>query len=273
MDTRSATVLVVHDVPDYLDVLASLMRSAGFQVVRAADGSAGFDAAARHRPELVICDVAVPGLNGIDLCRALRSDDRLRGTPVLLVSASTADQASILEGFRAGADDYLEIPYEPMRLIAKVQRLIQQRRTEPPVEGLGTEGLTAGRGASAVSETVLFVESDKQVRAVARRVLAAGGYSVVEAADAVAALAICEGSGRPVDLLITGVMMYEMSGILLAETLRQSYPHMKVLYMAGYIDDIALRYKDPRGGVGVIQKPFAPDVLAEMVRTLLRQES
>lgn len=126
---------------------------------------------------------------------------------------------------------------------------------------------------SVGSETVLIVEADKTVLAIARRALTAGGYAILDAPDPRGALKAADGSDRPVDLLITDVMMFEMSGMRLADALRRRNPLLKVIFMAGYIDDIALRYKDPLGGVAVVQKPFSPDVLATVVRRMLREES
>jgi DNA-binding response OmpR family regulator len=270
MHAVPATVLVVHDVPDYLDILASLLQSAGYHVLRAADGSTALGAAERHRPELVICPVY-----GVSLCRALRADTRLRRTPVLLVSGYYPEQDGVLEALRAGADDYLLIPHNPMRLIAKATTLIRQRRETTDhmaPQGEKIAGV-AHRGEFRGAETALVVDADKVVRAAARRVLRARGYAVIEAPDAAAAIAACEGTKRHIDLLSTDVMMSEMSGPALAEAVRQARPYLKVLYMAGYTDDIARRYNGAGGGIGVLQKPFADAELAAAVRNVLRQES
>src|ERR1043165_9402097 len=72
----------------------------------------------------------MPRLNGIDLCRKIRAHAALRFTPILLVSAIHKDSESIVQGLNAGADDYLESPYEPMRLIAKVAQLLERKRGE-----------------------------------------------------------------------------------------------------------------------------------------------
>jgi PAS domain S-box-containing protein len=125
-----ATVLIVNDTPDQLDLMRAVLRQAGYRVLYAPDGLEGFDTALRERPHLIVSDVLMPRAGGIELCRMVRADPLLRLTPVLLVSAMRKDSASVLEGLGAGADGYLEAPYEPVRLIARATRLIERARAE-----------------------------------------------------------------------------------------------------------------------------------------------
>ena len=123
-------VLVVDDNPDKLFMVSLLLGKAGYRVLAASDGLEAFEAARRHRPLLVVSDVRMPRASGIDLCRRLRADPELHAVPVLLVSALRVDDASVVEGLQAGADDYLEAPYDPMLLVAKVARLAERARSE-----------------------------------------------------------------------------------------------------------------------------------------------
>ncbi|HEV2862260.1 MAG TPA: EAL domain-containing protein [Pyrinomonadaceae bacterium] len=123
-------VLVVDDNPDKLMMVSLLLRKAGYHVFTATDGAEAFDAARRRRPLLVVSDVMMPRVSGIELCRLLRSDAELHNVPVLLVSALRVDDGSAVEGLTAGADDYLEAPYDPMLLVAKVARLAERARYE-----------------------------------------------------------------------------------------------------------------------------------------------
>jgi diguanylate cyclase (GGDEF)-like protein/PAS domain S-box-containing protein len=125
-----AGVLVVDDNPDKLSIVSLLLGKAGYRVLTAADGLEAFDAARRGRPLLVVSDVMMPRASGIELCRMLRADSELHAVPVLLVSALRVDDESVVEGLRAGADDYLEAPFDPMLLVAKVARLAERARSE-----------------------------------------------------------------------------------------------------------------------------------------------
>jgi diguanylate cyclase (GGDEF)-like protein/PAS domain S-box-containing protein len=125
-----AAILVADDNEDQLALMSLLLRKAGFGVATAADGLEAFEAARRLRPLLVVSDVMMPRVSGIELCRSLRADAGLRDVPVLLVSALRVDDTSAVEGLRAGADDYLESPYDPVLLVAKVSRLAERARSE-----------------------------------------------------------------------------------------------------------------------------------------------
>jgi PAS domain S-box-containing protein len=124
------SVLIVNDEPDQLRLMRGLLSKAGYAVLTADDGREGLAIAKRERPDLVISDVSMPIMNGLDFCRHLRADTELKTVPILLVSALQKDTADVVAGLRAGADDYLEIPFDSTRLIAKVSRLLERSRLE-----------------------------------------------------------------------------------------------------------------------------------------------
>src|ERR1700682_4497609 len=105
------SVLVVNDLADQLELMNSALRKAGYRVFSAEDGQEGIEAARRVRPDLIISDVKMPKVDGIELCRLIRQDEQLKTLPILLVSALRTDTASVIEGLEAGADEYLEIPF------------------------------------------------------------------------------------------------------------------------------------------------------------------
>lgn len=126
----SRTVLIVNDDADHARFLSSLFEQSGFAPTIAVDGVDGLDKARRYGPDVIVCDVIMPRLDGFGLCRALRADEYLRDTPVLLVTALGTGSDGVVEGLSAGADDFLEVPYDPIRLVAKVTRLVDRRRAE-----------------------------------------------------------------------------------------------------------------------------------------------
>jgi PAS domain S-box-containing protein len=121
-------------------------------------------------------------------------------------------------------------------------------------------------------ETVLLVEDEEMVRKLAYRILATHGYKVLEAASGGAALPICERHQGPIHLLLTDVVMPEMSGPEIAEKLRRQRPETRVLFMSGYTDDAIVHHGVLEEGANFIQKPFAPDALATKVRNVLDQD-
>ena len=124
------SVLIVNDEPDQLRLMRGLLHKAGYTVLTAGDGREGFDLAKSERPDLVISDVTMPNMDGLEFCRHLRADKELETVPILLVSALQKDTETVVAGLRAGADDYLEIPFDATRLIAKVSRLLERSRLE-----------------------------------------------------------------------------------------------------------------------------------------------
>lgn len=124
------SILIVNDMPEQLLLMDGLLRKAGYCVYTAEDGLQALDIAKQTRPDLVISDVSMPRMNGLEFCRCLRSDTELRAVPILLVSALQKDTESVVAGLKAGADDYLEVPFDSTRLVAKVSRLLERARIE-----------------------------------------------------------------------------------------------------------------------------------------------
>ncbi len=119
------------------------------------------------------------------------------------------------------------------------------------------------------SETILLVEDDAVLRAVACRAIRAYGYNVLEASNGSEALEICERHGDPIQLVVTDVVMPGMSGGDLARQLAEHHPGIKVLLMSGYMRDAAVRQSIVRDGGAFLEKPFTPDVLVGRIREVL----
>ena len=122
------------------------------------------------------------------------------------------------------------------------------------------------------SETILLVEDDDAVRALARAVLRLQGYTVLEAHEGADALELAGMHNGTIHVLVTDVVMPNMSGRELAERLSAARPEMKLLFMSGYMDH-AVMQDDPAPDAAFLQKPFTPDVFARAVRALLDKSS
>jgi DNA-binding response OmpR family regulator len=117
------TVLVVEDDADIRNLLCRALRSAGYLTRSESDGRAALAAIRRDPPDLVLLDYGLPGMNGIDVCRALRGPTRSAGPPVVLISGHVRT-VDIERGLAAGADDYITKPFSPRRLIERLPSIL-----------------------------------------------------------------------------------------------------------------------------------------------------
>ena len=119
----SVRVLLVEDDPVILRLLEVNFELEGYDVLLAHDGAEGIDMARDQRPDLVISDIMMPNVSGIELVEALKGDEVTAGIPIILLSAK-AQSADVRAGMEAGADDYITKPFEPLELVDRVQALL-----------------------------------------------------------------------------------------------------------------------------------------------------
>lgn len=119
------------------------------------------------------------------------------------------------------------------------------------------------------NETILIAEDEKEVLTLAARILKRQGYSVLEVSGGEEALKVCKERKDPFDLLLTDVVMPQMSGRQLAEQLKEVCRDFKVLYISGYTDDAITHHGVLETGINYLQKPFTVDGLAKKVREVL----
>ncbi|MGH3244073.1 MAG: response regulator transcription factor [Spirillospora sp.] len=130
--TAEATLLVVEDEPNILELLAGSLRFTGFEVVTATNGADAVQSARRHRPDLIVLDVMLPDIDGFDVARRLRSGGD--HTPVLFLTARDGVQDRI-KGLTIGGDDYVTKPFSLEEVIARIRAVLRRFRggmTEPP---------------------------------------------------------------------------------------------------------------------------------------------
>ncbi|MGH9136897.1 MAG: response regulator transcription factor [Acidimicrobiales bacterium] len=122
-----ATILVVDDDPVILELLTVNFEMEGFAVLTAADGEEGVRRTRDERPDVVISDVMMPRMSGLQLVNELKADPDTADIPVLLLTAR-AQHTDVTGGLDAGADDYVTKPFEPLDLVDRVNRLLGSRR-------------------------------------------------------------------------------------------------------------------------------------------------
>ena len=159
---RRGTVLVVDDEPTIAEVVSRYLERAGYQAVATGDGLDALRLAGQHRPDLVVLDLMLPGMDGLDVLRCL-SDEEGPRTPVILLTAK-GEEGDRVAGLRRGADDYIVKPFSPAELVARVEAVL--RRVRPPSDGgepLRFEGLeidARGRRVTAGGEEVELTQRE-----------------------------------------------------------------------------------------------------------------
>jgi two-component system phosphate regulon response regulator PhoB len=121
-----SSILVIEDEKDIGDLVEYHLKQSGFQVVRAPDGTSGLEQAIKGKPDLIILDLMLPGLDGKDVCRTLKSNPATQTIPVLMLTAK-AEELDRVVGFELGADDYVTKPFSPRELILRIKAILRRR--------------------------------------------------------------------------------------------------------------------------------------------------
>jgi len=118
-------ILTIEDSPIMRQLLRQLLSAEGYECITASDGLSGIKSCARHKPDLVLLDVNLPDGNGIDFCRTLKSDPASRHIPVLLLTGEAREVENRIDGFEAGAEDYVTKPFNVKELLSRVKGILQ----------------------------------------------------------------------------------------------------------------------------------------------------
>lgn len=121
-------VLVIDDEEDISRLVEHHLDAEGYVVLRAASGEEGIAAARTQRPDLIILDLMLPGIDGLDVCRILKRDQATAKIPIIMLTAKS-DEADIVAGLELGADDYVTKPFSPKVLIARVRTALRRARS------------------------------------------------------------------------------------------------------------------------------------------------
>lgn len=151
-------ILIIEDDPDIVELLRFNLERESYRVTAAAGGSAGLAELRREPPDLLILDLMLPEMSGLDVCREVRSDPALASLPVIMLTAKS-EEVDVISGIELGADDYITKPFSPRQLVARVGAVLRRARRNdgaaPAADAGGDEilrigGLTIDPGAHRV---------------------------------------------------------------------------------------------------------------------------
>jgi DNA-binding response OmpR family regulator len=124
------TIFVAEDEPDMLEMVSANLRSAGFKIATAEDGATALASVREQRPSLLVLDLMLPGMSGLEVCRALKRDPATAAIPIIMLTAR-AEEVDRIVGFELGADDYITKPFSPRELVLRIQSVLR-RSSQPP---------------------------------------------------------------------------------------------------------------------------------------------
>lgn len=151
MKKREIKILLVDDEPDILEIVGYNLSSEGYQIITAENGIEAVKIAKKEKPHLIILDVMMPEMDGIEACEQIRKTPELNSTIITFLTARGEDYSQ-LAGFDAGADDYITKPIKPKVLVSKVNALLRRLKEEETSEGfIKLDGLIINREEYKIS--------------------------------------------------------------------------------------------------------------------------
>ena len=133
MSNQSARILVVDDAPDIVDIVQLYMKNAGYEVLTASDGPSALRALRDEMPDLVVLDLMLPGVDGLEITKRVRAVDN---TPIIMLTARREESDRVL-GFELGADDYVVKPFSPQELVGRVKAVLRRTMNAASTESSG----------------------------------------------------------------------------------------------------------------------------------------
>ncbi len=126
-------ILVVDDEPDILELIRYNLTRNNYDMTGVASGEEAFASVRMSPPDLVVLDLMLPGVDGLEVCRRLKNDARTAGIPVIILSAK-GEEADVVTGLELGADDYLTKPFSPRVLLARIKAVLRRQQSEPDAD-------------------------------------------------------------------------------------------------------------------------------------------
>lgn len=263
-----ARILLIEDNPANLELMTYLLRAFGYTAITATDGTEGLAAARRDIPDLIICDVQLPIMDGLEVARHLKSDPLMRTIPLVAVTAlaMVGDRDRVLA---AGFDGYIAKPINPEMFVRQMEAFLP-----PTSHGDHPSAATSGHTAPptpAVHHTILVVDNLPVNLELARSILEPHGYEVVTADGMTLGLALAR--ERHFDLILSDVCMTERSGYEFIQAVKAD-PQLRVIPFV-FITSTMLEKADRANGLALgaarfLVRPIDPIAFLAEIEACLR---
>ena len=267
-----AHILVIEDNPTNMELMVYLLQAFGHAPLTAADGASGLEAAQREAPDLIICDVHLPRLDGYEVARRLKIDPTLRKIPLIAVTALAmmGDRDKVLQ---AGFDGYISKPIAPETFVSQVEAFLRsdQRTGVRPVPAKSTGNTGPLRAPHA---TILLVDNRFENLEVLRATLEPSGYEVYAANTVSEALALARESASRLDLILSDVFLggesgHDMLKAVRADPALKDIPFLFISSTSWAEHDAAYALRE--GAAAYITRPIEPKILLAQIEKWLNR--
>ena len=141
VNTMAKKILVIDDEPKIVEICSDYLHAAGYDIITAGDGLQGLAMARSQKPDLIVLDLMLPGMDGLDLCRTLQHESSV---PIIMLTARIEETDKLI-GLALGADDYITKPFSPRELVARVRTVLKRASGDPASEVIRAGDLTLDR--------------------------------------------------------------------------------------------------------------------------------
>lgn len=273
--SRHGRILVVDDHQDMLQLLVQILEAEGYQARVANNGMEALWCVTHHPPDLILLDVRMPGMNGLEVARALKSHAATASIPIIIVSAADSPEDRIA-GFAAGAVDFIGKPFVDRDVLARIDTHIQMSLVRNEVlqryqqEAVAVpEDLPPTSSSRTGAGEILVVEDTPESMALLVDTLQQAGFAVREAPNG--ELALWSAVKHPPDLILLDMRMPGMNGtdVCLALKSETRTRHVPVIMMSAANDAALHAETQAAGALDFIAKPFDTDDLLTRIRSRL----
>ncbi|MBI4970863.1 MAG: response regulator [Candidatus Omnitrophica bacterium] len=171
---KKETILVVEDESNILELVKYNLEDAGYRVLASSRGDSGLEQARRQKPDLLVLDLMLPGMNGIEITKILKQDEKTAHIPIIILTAK-AQEADKIVGLELGADDYMTKPFSPRELVARVKAVLRRHYEKPKTKILKSGMLQIDTEKHIVSVKGKTVEMTSKEYDLLKALLEAGG--------------------------------------------------------------------------------------------------
>ena len=276
----TAQILVVDDIPANIKLLEAKLNSEYYEVISAADGMTAYDMAKQHKPDLILLDVMMPGIDGFETCRKLKDDVEVSHIPVVMVTA-LSDISDRVNGLEAGADDFITKPINDTALFARVRSLVRIKVLMDELRLRDKTGMQIGIAdnegnsfTSDVSGSHIILIDDDMVQNKTMNNLLSNEYKVSIIDDMSNATKNIESFGDDIDIILISTQLSDADGLRIATNIKsiESIRHVPVVMMVDE-DEKDIMIKGLELGVNdYLMLPVDENEMRARVKTQIRRK-